>query len=148
MLMTTRTTHHKRHSITLALLLGLAPTAGAADFCMNVGGPTYVGKGFRVPSPGRCKPFSGFSLNAGAPTTVTGTACTASDKSRVDFALTTVLHTSPALGAPDSVGFDAVQIPLPLFSGAGTDRFSELNGFHATYGAAVVDCPSSVVPIP
>ena len=101
----------------IGLATGLAGTAGAADVCIKYYIPylkfslTIVGKGFRVPSKGRCKPFFGYSMEGG----VTGSACTSSDGSKANFTLTQIV------GSTGETSFFHVALPLPLGDLAGAE---------------------------
>jgi hypothetical protein len=77
----------------LGLVTALAGTARASDFCIeytesNLLWGQLVGKGFRVPGPGRCKPFYGFAAGGATGRTLTGSACTVSAGDKVRFTLT------------------------------------------------------------
>src|SRR4026207_523155 len=69
--------------VTFVVLASTGPmvrAAAAKDFCisLNSGGGIVVGQRFKVPRPGKCKLFNGFSQND--PTTlVSGNACGTSD---------------------------------------------------------------------
>lgn len=97
------------------LVAAFAGTARAADFCLDWMFYGFipqhaVGRGFRVPPPGRCRPFMGVIPENGSD--VTGSACTASDGSKVRFVLT---ETAPATDPQSSsVFFYNVRLPLPL----------------------------------
>lgn len=99
------------HTITcLATLLGmLGGAARAADFCITVS-PTdttrYVGKNFKIPGPGKCKPWNGVYLPTFAAVSVsTGTACTSSDGTNLRINLVTARAT---------IAFnDYIVLPLP-----------------------------------
>lgn len=73
--------------VSLLAAAGLAPgPAAAADYCITFGGDpeiVFVGKNFRIPAPGQCKPWHGFlvrDLPALSDVSIaTGTGCTSSD---------------------------------------------------------------------
>ena len=95
----------------IGLVAGLAGTVRAGDFCPEWDIPQHlVGKGFRVPPPGRCRPFLGVVYENGSD--LSGSACTTNDGSAVRFALT---ETAPT-GDPQVSGvkFYNVRLPLPL----------------------------------
>jgi hypothetical protein len=95
-----------------AMALDSVVLASASDFCIT-NGDTVVGKNFRIPSKGKCKPWLGYTVNdEGGPNSGTGTACTASDGSHVTIEITTMY---PASG--DTI-FATIMLPLPLGSGA------------------------------
>ena len=80
--------------LTLATVLALLPGAArAGDFCIRVSpsDPTkYVGKGFKVPGPGKCNSWNGVFLPSFAAVSVsTGTGCTSSDGSTLRINLVT-----------------------------------------------------------
>jgi hypothetical protein len=96
--------------LTLATLLALLPGAvRAGDFCIIVS-PTdstkYVGKGFKVPGPGKCKSWNGVYLPSFAAVSVsTGTGCTSSDGTTLRINLVT---------SRETVAFnDYIVLPLP-----------------------------------
>lgn len=131
--------------ISLSLVGGLA--AHAADFCIASGGVTYVGKSFRVPPSGKCKPWAGFILGlSGDPDNTThGTACASSDGAHVDFALTT------AIEGGDDVLFDHLSLPKPSLTGGERSRNSLHNFFGDDGNGIAADkatCPTAVVPVP
>src|SRR5262249_61927548 len=72
----------------------------------------YVGKSFKVPSPGKCEPFLGFFTGFGNANASTGQACTAADGSHVDFGLTTTYS-----GVPGFVEWDNIELSLPALTG-------------------------------
>jgi hypothetical protein len=76
---------------TAAMLVGLTEMARASDYCIGaIDGAstlvTLVGKGFRVPGKGRCKPFMG--LVDGYGSDLTGSACTSTSGSHLALVLT------------------------------------------------------------
>jgi len=90
-------------------LAAIAPAAYAADFCITVSpndSTKYVGKGFRVPGKGKCKPWNGVYLPSFAAVSVsTGTGCTSSDGTKLRINLVT---------SRDGVAFnDYIVLPLP-----------------------------------
>jgi hypothetical protein len=108
----------------MLLLLTVAP-AHAADLCLSIpnffGVTPLVGKGFRVPSRNRCKPFNGFTLgSSGFPSFVVGTGCTSADGFAFHLAFTAHNTTTgnpltgscsfilPGLGAGSCAGTDTV----------------------------------------
>jgi hypothetical protein len=95
-----------------AAVVGSLGPATASDFCItNI--ETLVGKGFRLPPRGKCKPWLGYTVNGeGGPNSATGTACTAADGSHATIDVTTMY---PASG--DTI-FATIMLPLPLGSGA------------------------------
>jgi len=99
-----------RPALTLAMLLALlSGAARAGDFCIVVSPPDstkYVGKGFKVPGPGKCKSWNGVFLPSFAAVSVsTGTGCTSSDGTTLGLNLVT---------SRDGVAFnDYIVLPLP-----------------------------------
>ena len=133
----------------MGLVAGLAGSADAADFCIRHYRPGHqaffdmVGKGFRLPSKARCKPFVGFASSAQAADRfdVTGSACTASDGSAVNFVLTEMAR------GGGSVSFVAIALPLPLGpSGTIVTRYT--NGGSLTGTSSPEACPTSPMPVP
>src|SRR5262249_57804900 len=100
-------------ALTLLALTRSWHTAQARDLCITGAfSGQYVGKSFKLPSPGKCEPFLGFFtgiLNASAST---GQACTAADGSHVDFGLTTTFS-----GVPGFVEWDNIELSLPALTG-------------------------------
>ena len=98
----------------IGLVTGLTRAARASDFCISFieGGinvAEIVGKGFRVPGPGRCKPFMGIKpFGDYVLGDVTGSACTSSDNSKVSFVLVVSSRSSVANA------FAHITLPLPL----------------------------------
>jgi hypothetical protein len=126
-----------------ALMLALSWSAAqAGDFCITASTFQIVGKSFKVPPPGKCKPFFGFFSTLSG-TYTTGQACTASNGSHVNFVLTTTVVTE--LGFAE---WDNVDLALPGGAGmlvGGADLFGALT----TKSGVVVGSPCNVpVPIP
>ena len=95
--------------LALLSLAAIAPVAYAADLCITVtpnDSTKYVGKGFRVPGKGKCKPWNGVYLPSFAAVSVsTGTGCTSSDGTKLRINLVT---------SRDGVAFnDYIVLPLP-----------------------------------
>ena len=138
---------------TLAMALGLAAgtaaPARAADFCIRHYRSGYgeffsmVGKSFKVPSKGRCKPFLGFAASAQVADvfSVTGSACTATDGSQIDFLLTEMER------AASSVSFVHIVLPLPL-GPSGTIVHRYANGSSSTGTSSPESCATPVMPVP
>ena len=69
--------------VTLALLQG---DAYAADYCLELGGPMVVAKGFKPPKPGKCSVAKGAYFVAQTGTvTLSGCTNTAGDTLRVTY---------------------------------------------------------------
>jgi hypothetical protein len=126
-----------------ALTLALSWSAAqAGDFCITASTFQIVGKSFKVPSPGKCKPFFGFfSTSSGSYTT--GQACTASDNSHVNFVLTSTMA-----GTVGFAEWDNVDVDLLLGTGVLTGS-ADLFGTLTTTSGVVTGAPCKApVPIP
>jgi hypothetical protein len=97
-----------------AFALMLPGLSSANDFCITVGS-TYVlvGKGFTVPLPGTCKPWTGFNSQGNSNAPSAGTACTDSSRKNMALTITTTF--------PDFTNFFLDSIKLPFPSKVGTD---------------------------
>ena len=125
----------------LALTLSWS-TAQARDFCISgdfAGG--YVGKSFKVPSPGKCAPFLGFQAFA-FNTALTGQACTAADGSHVDFGLTTTFS-----GVPGGVEWDNIELLLPALTGTLDYTIASGGLLSGSVAAGGAPCPTPA-PVP
>jgi hypothetical protein len=123
--------------IVLAGTLLLAPQiTQAADFCTDFG---LVGKSFKIPGPGKCKPFIGFV--EAAPTVWTGGACTSSDGTTAHFNVQTL----------DQFGIETVRFNLSLpalTDPAATDCVANGSLSCNTFSISVVACSPTTVPVP
>lgn len=133
-----------RLGMAAAIVAGLAGSARAADVCIEWKTLTtthqLVGKAFRVPGKGKCRPFAGFDIAYPSLFDATGSGCTASDGSELRLVLT-------ASREGYSPIFFHVTLPLPLgpggeMSGSGIDLGFPIVSVHP------VQCPAPVVPIP
>ena len=109
-----------RSSLGLALCAAaLATPAMAKDFCLSNNGTDLfvVGKGFKIPSKGQCKPFGGFFEGSDL---VSGNACTRSDGSAVYLNL----NFSPGGGVEN----DNITLSLPSMTGTGFDCYDRSGG--------------------
>lgn len=91
----------------------------AADYCLTDMNYVLVGRGFKVPASGKCSAFIGFLSNPGAhnaPTT--GTACTSTDGTTLNFTLSTSFPENGVVWNVDSLTFKS--------SVTGTDEFFDL----------------------
>src|SRR5262249_2122228 len=88
----------------LVLLVGgvvrlVTAPAWGGDFCIQLSSSLiakFVGKNFKVPGKGKCKPWAGFCATGCSPGTVqTGIACTGADGSQVTFGFTTLYAGGP-----------------------------------------------------
>ena len=123
----------------LGLAIGAGRTAQAADFCFTGGLFAFAGKGFKVPSKGRCKPFTGWKSYVITDDSylVTGTACTpVNGDDFVDLNLV-----SQRSGGVDT-HFESIRLPLhagtPGFYKAQWLNGSTMNGTIALPGAPCV----------
>ncbi|HZR81488.1 MAG TPA: hypothetical protein VFD92_10370 [Candidatus Binatia bacterium] len=128
----------------VAVAVASAQAARAADFCVDYvaagGTRTLVGKGFKAPSAGKCKPFTGFTTWQGLTRPLYGTACTASDGSHLHFGLSGV-------GGTNGVYYN-VDLPLPL-GAAGTINVFLADGSVQLAGSPTGGfCNPIVQPIP
>lgn len=99
----------------LMLILGLtAPLcSNAADYCIAVnngfgqGGTSFIGKGFTLPTAGRCLPWSGFVKTATSVIAIsTGTGCRSTDGKVVEF---TISSTDPEYLGSGVIGSDHIR---------------------------------------
>jgi hypothetical protein len=124
----------------LALTLSWS-TAQAGDFCMTGSTFQIVGKSFKVPPHGKCKPFFGFFPSTGGSAT-TGQACTATNGSHVVFDLTTTV--SGLVFAE----WDNIDLSLPTLTGPITSTSDFLGTLSSSSGVVTgAPCPAPV-PIP
>lgn len=122
-------THHA------AILLGLIASqcAFAANYCVAVnggfgsGGTSFIGKGFALPTPGNCKPWSGFTKTSTSAVLITsGAGCLSSDGKVLTIA---VVSSSPryigvGYAAPDYIFLcPAGTTNCPLANGADAGNF-------------------------
>ena len=125
--------------VTFVVLASTGPmvrAAAAKDFCisLNSGGGIVVGQRFKVPRPGKCKLFNGFSQND--PTTlVSGNACGTSDGLHVRFNLTT------------SNTIENLNITLDLPALTGTVQDCVVAGCQES-PATAIPCSPDPVPVP
>jgi hypothetical protein len=126
----------------LALTLSWS-TAQAGDFCITAAATfQIVGKSFKVPPHGKCKPFFGFfSTSPGSATT--GQACTATNGSHVEFGLTTTDS-----GSPGFTQWDNIDLSLPALTGTLAST-GAVSGTLTSASSAVTGAPCPApVPIP
>jgi hypothetical protein len=129
-------------ALTLLALTLTWSTAQAGDFCITGSTFQIVGKSFKVPPHGKCKPFFGFFTNTGGSAT-TGQACTATNGSHVVFNLTTT-----ASGTPAFAEWDNIDLSLPALTGTLTST-SDLFGTLTSNTLVVTGAPCPApVPIP
>lgn len=144
--MTTRIGSWKRPLIlgaACALFAGLSGAAQAADFCMEwqtvSQTHTLVGKGFRLPTRGRCKPFYGVDAYGGQQWEATGSACTSTAGDEVHFLVTYMAQSYAPI-------FLDIALPLPL-GGYGEITASGVNGLFTVLSVSPKDCNPGTVPI-
>ena len=116
----------------------------AKDLCLTIGAgsPPYVliGKGFTLPSKGKCKPWTGLTVQSNTNSPSAGTACTSSDASHMNFTITTSF---PSTG---DFFLDSISVALPGLTG--TD-FNARLGTGDTIGSfTAVGAFCAPVPIP
>jgi hypothetical protein len=131
----------------LALTLASASASYASDLCISYfAGPlltinTIVGKGFRVPAPGKCRPFAGErtqgSYGAGV---ASGTACTASDGTVMHLVLIT---SSISYIQNSTVRMD---VSLPLGGGATLDEEYNDSSLVLVSSPMATVCPAQTLP--
>ena len=134
---------------TLALVGMLGGVAAAKDFCIKVvdgnAGKVghFIGKAFKVPGPGKCKPFMGLNTtdNVGYASDVTGSACTANDGHQVRFVLTINDGDDDA----DAVRFVHITLPLPL-GPYGAAQFTLISGYNPAFPAGAEPCSGVKIP--
>jgi len=115
-----------------------------ADYCLNIESGVFIiiGKGFKIPAKGQCKSWVGFSAQNSHDQPSSGTGCTASDGSTLNFTLVTSF--------PESGGnFEQDSITLTLPSQTGTDSFTyvEPSGTSGTsVSVAGSKCQGTAIP--
>src|SRR5260370_20124060 len=117
------------------------------DYCISFPGHAIfelVGKGFSIPDPGTCQPWTGFFLhndNSASPSA--GTGCTATDGS--DLALTIT-----SSGATGSVTIEAITLSLPAQTGSDVEKsigvFGEGTDPNLVLPAAGAPCSNVAIP--
>lgn len=123
---------------------------GTPDFCVAVsggvgsGGTSFVGKGFTLPFPGKCKPWSGIMKTASTVVgTSTGAGCLSNDGKLFTI---TLQSTAPEFLGLGTTATDHIELcPSPAVGcpiGSGLDR--------GTFGgpAAAITCTPALVTIP
>jgi hypothetical protein len=121
----------------------MAPGLSAAkDLCLTINSSTYVliGKNFTVPMRGKCKPWTGLTVQGNSNSPSAGTGCTSSNGSHLNLTITT---TFPELG-----GFflDSVTLALPGLTG--TDIDAQLGSGDSIGSFSAVGAFCAPVPIP
>jgi hypothetical protein len=129
----------------LATALGVADASRAADYCFGGGLYSFVGKGFKVPTRGKCKPFSGWKTYdlTDDVVLVTGTACTTAGGEFVDMSLV-----SQRAGTWGWLSFETVRLPLQQGL-QGVYGYESPNGGGGTVAISEpgISCPSRSYPL-
>jgi hypothetical protein len=120
--------------VSVVAILILAPAlACAKDYCL-LPAPTYGlrGQGFTIPKKGQCTRWNGFTTIQGENGPALGTACTASNGSKLSLTITSGF---------DSIFIDSMTLSLPSLNG--TDYTSILGGSGAPIISTVAGglCP-------
>ncbi len=130
---------------TLILVLGASPHAQAGDLCLD-SNATYVFKRFKIPPAGRCRSLSGFEGSGSSRPGITGSACTWSDGSRVDFTFTSMALINPPPDTQVVAREHFARIDLPSLTGTDYERQSDTSS--GKNAAVVGPCQPAVVPLP
>ena len=126
------------------LLVGLTGSAQAADYCLSVGGYTYVAKNFHAPKSGKCRPFNGFMDHPTYTTSgILGQACQTSDGNQLIFTLTEAC----AFPEYDNLTTSVHYIRIETATGMGDDYFHQDDNTSGHQQAVVIPCDQSVVTI-
>ena len=130
--------------VIVALLLGAAASAMAADFCIDFdnGNNTIVLKAFSLPSRGVCKDYRGFFTFG--PYWVRGSACGGSDGATITFFQTWMYQHSSL------VGTDGFSLSRSTLAGTGRDCTVDtgVGGVCSERTYRHVPCDPPAVPIP
>ena len=130
--------------LAIGIVLVLAAVVEAADFCVSInsGAHILVGKAFRVPSKGSCRPFNGIIQYAFGGL-FSGNACTASNGGYVEFNL---------MGSAGGIRALNFYLPLPSLTGGGGDDKVVIGAGIGLVDYSVtadkVACRPPVVPVP
>jgi hypothetical protein len=132
----------------IILLLGSAASAHGASLCIQLTGGENVqliGASAALPANGKCKPWVGFVLPGGAPST--GMVCKSATGTSANFSIST---TTPAPISLISI-VDLFSLPVPSMAGGiGAETQENYDGTHSvvSFTATKVACSSTVVPYP
>lgn len=147
-------THVRLILVTVAMAgtVCFAAAAAAKDFCIDDEGTSdvaldFVGEGFVVPKPGRCRPFVGRGITSEyGPNAIHGVGCTTPSGDTVSFTLT--LGRAPSISMFDSgdVHFYLVKLSLPGLSGEVTMRNADNSGSIVGAPAHGFTCVRNAVP--
>lgn len=120
--------------------LMLPGLSAAKDFCLTINSSTYVliGKGFTVPLKGRCKAWTGLTVQSNTNSPSAGTGCTSSDGSHLNFTITTTF--------PDSGLFFLDTITLTRPAMTGTDFNVEIGSTPGSFSAVGAFCAPVSIP--
>jgi hypothetical protein len=139
----------KAAPVVLAVLLGSAASAMAADFCVAIAGgtSTIAAKAFTLPTRGMCRDYRGFYTpvpGQHGPSWVRGTACGSSDNLGITF-----FDTAHAEDGA-SIVTDKFFLSRSTLTGAGTNCLLNTNGWTCapSLNYARVACSPLVVPVP
>ena len=131
------------------LVAGFARAATASDFCISytdalLSEHSIVGKGFKLPPPGRCRPFAGFHRSEFSLllSDVTGSACTAANGNEVRFALTETYDGNPV------AAFFHVKAKLPLGPAPILNHGYSNGASSLAIGESIGPCSPGVIPVP
>jgi hypothetical protein len=143
------TRFNQRLIFALAMLAPLC--SNAADYCIAAnggfgnGGSSFIGKGFVLPTNGRCLPWSGFVKTASTVLAISsGTGCRSTDGKVFEL---TVTSTAPSYLGSGVLGVDHIKFcpggsaTCPFGGGSGAGTFS--NG-----PAKAQTCVSTLYSIP
>ena len=132
-----------------ALLVIASAAPARADFCLSTGFATWVGKGFRIPPKGKCKPWNGFLVTTASsiPRVGSGTAC----RSSTDGSTHLSLQFTDVRPLIQLVFLDAIELPAPPATTGTYTEFamapgSPMSQFSSTL--QVVPCAPKSVPVP
>jgi hypothetical protein len=127
-----------------AIIILAGSGVAQADYCLNIESGVFIiiGRGFKIPAKGACKSWVGFSAQNSHNEPSSGTGCTASDGSTLNF---TIVTSFPESGG----GFEQDSITLALPSQTGTDTFTFVDA-SGTSGLSVSvagsKCKGTAVP--
>jgi hypothetical protein len=139
----------------LMLVLGLMVPlcSNAADYCIATnggfgkGGSSFIGKGFTLPTAGRCLPWSGFVKTATTVVAISsGTGCRSTDGLVLEF---TISSTDPAYLGAGVIGSDHIKFcpggtaTCPFGGGTGAGTFSNGPAKAQTCTATLYKLPST-----
>lgn len=125
----------------LAILFVLPPSCFAKDYCMEIGGSDFVGRGFTIPAKNTCKSWVGFTFESEGNSPSSGTGCTSSDGSTFNLTITT---SEPENGG--HVYIDSITLALPAQTG--TDNETSLPESNKITSFSATGAPCSKVAVP